>query len=37
MKMQTCVAVTALSLLVASSAYSQVVKGVMIVTGAEMH
>ena len=37
MKLQTCVAVTALSLLVASSAYSQVVRGVMTVTGAEMH
>ncbi len=37
MKIQTCVVVTALSLLVASSAYSQVVRGVMTVTGAEMH
>ena len=36
MRMPTCVA-AALTLFVASSGYSQVVSGVMTVTGAEMH
>jgi len=37
MKMQHGLAVTAIALLVASSASGQVVSGLMTVTGAEMH
>ncbi len=37
MNMQRCFVTAALALLVASSANGQVVRGVMTVTGAEMH
>jgi hypothetical protein len=37
MKSQFCLGAVAFSLLVASNAAGQVVSGVMIVTGAEMH
>ena len=37
MKMQGCLAVAGLALLMASSAEAQIVSGFMTVTGAEMH